>query len=455
MNINETIKSRSLGLKLILVGVLAFVLWIPAMLVYGLVFERSTRAEGVKNEIYELAGGQQTISGPLIIVPAVIDTGKLDKNETPITRTQYFAFTPQLLNIDTQVTASQRRRSIYDATIYDADVKMTGHFGPLVPPRLAEGEAHFDWERAVLAIKFRDDTALKGIRENLELTINEQLRKAAFEPGISLTVLEDGRGGDNISLPGVSMALPITDPTKGFAFDLTLPMSGGGALYFAPAGEDTTLNMRSNWADPSFQGAYLPDNREITDDGFSAEWRIPYLARNLPRSFPVEGNLGFLDQGKSFGVEFVSAASPYKSVNRALKYSLMFLGVVFLTFFLFEATTDARAHPAQYILLGLAQVIFYLMVLAFSEHIGFDAAFALTASATVALSGTYAATVFHSKLRGIIAFLAFSAAYGLIYLLMKSEDYALLIGSVTAFGAIALTMFVTRRLDWYGGRDKA
>ena len=132
----------------------------------------------------------------------------------------------------------------------------------------------------------------------------------------------------------------------------------------------------------------------------------------------------------------------------------MFLGIVFLTFFLFEATMGARAHAAQYILLGAAQVIFYLLVLAFSEHIGFGPAFALTAGATVCLSGYYAATVFHSKKRGFIAFLAFSGAYGLIYLLMKSEDYALLIGSVTAFGAIALTMFVTRKLDWYGARDK-
>ena len=153
-------------------------------------------------------------------------------------------------------------------------------------------------------------------------------------------------------------------------------------------------------------------------------------------------------------MNFIDAASPYQSVNRALKYALMFMGIVFLTFFLFEATTGARAHPAQYILLGLTQVIFYLLVLAFSEHVGFEKAFAGTAAATVALSGAYAATVFHSVWRGIIALAAFSGAYGLIYLLMKSEDYALLIGSVTAFGAIALTMYVTRELDWYGGRDK-
>lgn len=132
----------------------------------------------------------------------------------------------------------------------------------------------------------------------------------------------------------------------------------------------------------------------------------------------------------------------------------MFLGIVFLTFFLIEATMGGRAHAAQYILLGLTQVFFYLLVLAFSEHIGFETAFLSTASATVLLSGYYAATVFRSLVKGFIAFVAFSGAYALIYLLMKSEDYALLIGSVTAFGALALTMVVTRNLDWYGARTK-
>ena len=160
-----------------------------------------------------------------------------------------------------------------------------------------------------------------------------------------------------------------------------------------------------------------------------------------------------LKGAQGFGVELVTTKSPYKSVNRALKYALMFMGIVFLTFFLIEVTTGVRAHPAQYILLGAAQVLFYLLVLALAEHTGFGTAFLLTATATVLLSGLYAATVFHRRIYGIIAFTAFSGAYALIYLLMKSEDYALLIGSLTAFAALALTMFVTRDLDWYGDRD--
>ncbi|GJL94139.1 MAG: cell envelope integrity protein CreD [Hyphococcus sp.] len=455
MELRATSQARSLGLKLILVGALAFLLWIPAMLVYALVWDRSSRADEVKNEIYQLVGGRQTISGPVLLVPGVIDTGQTDKNDAPITRTTIVAFTPRTLNIETDVSTTARQRSIYEATIFDADIKMRGRFDALNLPQIADGDLTLRWDQAVIAVKFSSDNSLKGVRDNLSLNINDKPVNAAFEPGIdALRGLSNLRHDINFYGSGISAALPLANPQSGFSFELSLPISGGGAIQFAPAGEETNVTMTSNWPDPSFQGAYLPDTRDITEAGFSANWRIPYLARNLPRSFLVDGNLNILDQGKSFGVEFITAASPYQSVNRALKYALMFLGLVFLTFFLFEATMGARAHPAQYILLGLTQVIFYLLVLAFSEHIGFERAFIGTAGATVLLSGFYAATVFHSFVRGIIALFAFSGAYALIYLLMKSEDYALLIGSVTAFGAIALTMFVTRNLDWYGARTK-
>lgn len=451
MNIRASAEARSLGLKLILVGALAFLLWAPAMLIYALVWERSNRADNVRNEIYLLEGGRQTVSGPIILAPAEINTGKTDKDGAPVTRLQVVAFTPQTLNVDADVRTETRRRSIYEASVYDADIRMTGRFGPLNPPPSAEGDVTVFWDQAVIALKFASNNGLKGVRDSLALKLNGRSADAAFEPGVRGLVADLNA---DVSAPGVSAPLKGVNPAEGFDFDLALPLSGGGALYVAPAGESTATAMRADWPDPSFQGAYLPDEREINASGFTANWRVPYLARNLPRSFVASGGLHELDADKAFGVEFIAAASPYQSVNRALKYALMFLGIVFLTFFLIEATMGGRAHAAQYILLGLTQVLFYLLVLALSEHIGFGAAFGLTATATVALSGYYAATVFHSLLRGAVAFVAFSGAYALIYLLMKSEDYALLIGSVTAFCALALTMTVTRNVDWYGARPK-
>ncbi|MGD9799228.1 MAG: cell envelope integrity protein CreD [Parvularculaceae bacterium] len=441
--------ARSLGLKLILVGALAFILWIPCLMIYALVWERSTRADGVRSEIYELSGGAQTISGPIVIVPAEIDTGKRTTQGEPVTRRVTVAFTPQKLSIDASVSASVRKRSIFDATVYDADLAFEGNFGPLIPPRISDGVATYFWDDAELIVKFANETALKGVRANPVLSVDGKPVAGKFEPGITIEP-----GDDNIyaAASGVRMPLPIVDPAAGFRFSLTMPLSGGGAISFSPVGEETTVKLSADWPHPSFQGARLPDARDISAEGFTAEWRIPYLARSLPRSFIADPGLVSLESGKAFGVGFVMTDSPYQSVNRALKYALMFVGIVFLTFFLIEATMGGRAHPAQYILLGLAQVVFYLLVLAFAEHIGFETAFIGASGATVCLSGLYAATVFRSFWRGIIAFLAFSGAYGLIYLLMKSEDYALLIGSVAAFGAVALTMAVTRNLDWYGAR---
>ncbi len=443
--------ARSLGLKLILIGALAFVLWIPCILIYALVWERSTRADGVRAEIHDLAGGAQTVSGPIILVPALVDTGAKTSAGAPVTRRITVAFTPQSLKIDGSAKASIRTRSIFDATVYDADLVLSGEFGALAPPRINDGVAAYFWEDAELFVKLAGERSLNGVRANPSLSVNGKPHGGKFEPGVSFEA-----DGDRIdeAVSGVRIALPIDDPAAGLSFEMALPLSGGGSIRFAPVGEETTVAFASDWPHPSFQGARLPDARTISGDGFSAEWRIPYLARSLPRSFIADHGLRSLDDGKTFGVSFMSTDSPYQSVNRALKYALLFLGVVFLTFFLIEATMGGRAHPAQYILLGLAQVIFYLLVLAFAEHIGLETAFIGAAAATVCLSGVYAATVFHSLWRGLVALLAFSGAYGLIYLLMKSEDYALLIGSVAAFGAIALTMAVTRNLDWYGGRMK-
>lgn len=440
--------ARSLGLKLVLIGALAFLLWIPCLMIYALVWERSARADSVRSEIYALAGGEQTISGPVLLVPAVIETGKTTVGGVPVTRRISVAFTPSTLAIGGKIDSSIRKRSIFDATVYNADIQMDGRFAALAPPRFNDGVATFLWNDAELVVKFSGETSLKGISAKPALAVDGKTVIAPFEPGISIL------GGDETAAPisGIRIAFPIADPAKGFDFTLALPVTGGGSINVSPVGEETTVILASDWPHPSFQGARLPDARTINAKGFTAEWRVPYLARSLPRSFIADAGLLSLDSGKSFGVGFVSTDSPYQSVNRALKYALMFVGIVFLTFFLMEATLGGQAHPAQYILLGLAQVVFYLLVLAFAEHIGFETAFIGAAGATVALSGLYAATVFRSILKGLIAFLAFSGAYGLIYLLMKSEDYALLIGSVAAFGAVALTMAVTRNLDWYGAR---
>jgi inner membrane protein len=435
---------RSFGLKLLLIGALAFLLWLPCMMIYALVWDRSTRAEEVRLEIYDGVGGPQTISGPIILVPALVDLGVARETGDRVRQSTTVVFTPETLDIAGSVAAESRRRGIFDATLYEADLRLKGRFGALNPINPPKGDITYFWSEARLAIVLAGHGSLKGLRGRPQARVNGALVGADFEPGLAAAGAEAPDAG------GISLSFPITDPGTPIPFDIGLALGGGGSLRAAPIGHQTTFALKSQWPHPSFQGARLPDKRTVSDQGFEASWTVPYLARSIPRAFFADSGLGLRFGVEAFGVDFMSTESPYASVNRALKYALMFLGVVFLTFFLIEATMGGRAHAAQYILLGLAQVVFYLLVLAFAEHVGFETAFFAAAFATVSLCGFYAATVFRSFFKGVLAFFAFAAAYGLIYLLMKSEDHALLIGSVAAFGGVALTMAVTRNLDWYG-----
>jgi inner membrane protein len=227
-----------------------------------------------------------------------------------------------------------------------------------------------------------------------------------------------------------------------------------GVLAFA---KTTTVTARGDWASPSFDGGFLPIQRRVVGDGgpaikgFSATWTVPYVARGVAEEGGEEllGRLGATEMA----VSFVEPANPYQSVARSLKYALLFVGLVFLAYFIFETTTGKRVHPAQYVLVGLTQIIFYLLLLSIAERLGFDLGFLIASGATVALISLYAGAVFGGLWRFLLALVLFSGLYGLIYVLMRLEDYALLVGAVACFAAIALVMYFTRGIDWYGVRQ--
>jgi len=251
---------------------------------------------------------------------------------------------------------------------------------------------------------------------------------------------------------GCLVAAPLgwTDaPAPGtLAAEAFLRISGAERVSLAAFARDTTINLSGDWPSPSFDGGALPDQRSVTKSGFTANWRIPFLARGAPGVGP---DLSFETViNASPGATLLDVGNPYQSVSRALKYAPMFIGLVFLTYFLFEATSGIRAHPAQYVLVGLAQTVFYMLLLSTSEVIGFTWGFLAAATATVLALSLYAGSVFGSRAAMLKALAVFSALYALIYVLMRQEDYALLVGSVASFAAIAGTMWMTRKLDWYG-----
>jgi len=189
-------------------------------------------------------------------------------------------------------------------------------------------------------------------------------------------------------------------------------------------------------------------NRTVSGNGFTAEWSVPFIARGVRAEGSGEAITGL--DATALGISFIEVADPYQSVNRSLKYIPLFLGLVFLSYFVFEATTGKRVHFAQYILVGVAQMIFYLLLLSLAERIGFGFGFLLAGGATVILLSANAGWIFASRLQGLRALAIFSVLYVLIYLLLRLEDNALLVGAIASFLAVAAVMYFTRSIDWYG-----
>jgi inner membrane protein len=212
-------------------------------------------------------------------------------------------------------------------------------------------------------------------------------------------------------------------------------------------GKTTHVTAEGDWPSPGFDGGFLPVKRTVSPQGFAAEWSVPFIARGIP----AEGTntaVSALDH-TAFGISFVEVADPYQSVSRSVKYALLFVGLLFLSYFTFEATARKRVHPAQYILVGIAHMIFYLLLLSLAERIGFDFGFLVAGGATVLLLSFNAKWIFASVMQELRALLVFSLLYFFIYLLLRLEDNALLVGAVASFLAVAAVMYFTRNIDWY------
>lgn len=429
------------ALKLFAIAFLTLLMTIPLVLIHGVLSEREGRRNEAVGSVANAWGGAQRIAGPYLIVPYMVAqrveaAGKV--TETQVMR--YALYLPQDLETKVQVKTETRMRGIFQVPVYQAEMTIRGRFAPS-DPRVAQGALQVLWNDAVLAVGIED---IRAIKAKATLTWGAAQAPLSFEPGIA------PMAGDSASTyPGIHVRLPGYQPERSEAFEMALTINGTDKLSLVPLGQTTVVTMSADWPDPSFEGAYLPETRTITAQGFEAKWSIPHLARNLPQSLASAEPGLTAAEGTRFGVKFYVPVDFYQLVGRALKYGVLFVGTAFLVFFLAELMTRSRVHVIQYLMIGAAQVIFYLLLLAFAEHRGFDQAYAIAAAATVLLTGLYAATALGNWMRATIVLVVMAVVYGLLYLLLVEEDYALLIGSVTLFGMLAITMFVTRKLDWY------
>lgn len=430
---------RSMGVKLIVVCFLALVMTIPALFVWGLIDDRSRRAEEVVAEVGRVVGGPQAFLGPVLAIPFYIPP-TINKAAERGAYVVFPASGDAMVNTKTEV----RHRSLFKVPVYRSDVAFKASFDLAGVPANAPDNAVLDWSRAEFLVGATD---ARGAQSDISLTVDG--KSSTLTPANTLrssdVKLEQG---DHTQLTFFGAAArEVARPDARFEVNATMKFTGAQRLAVLAFGKTTTITLKGDWPHPSFEGGLLSSTQSVSDQGFTAAWSVPFIARGVPAEdvSDVIGRLG----NTAVGVSFVALADPYQSTTRSLKYAVLFVGLVFLSYFLFEVTSGQRVHPAQYILVGVAQMVFYLLLLSLAERVGFDFGFLIAAVATVSLISAYAGWIFHGRKYGLRALAAFSALYALIYLLLRLEDEALLVGALASFAAIAAVMYFTRRMDWY------
>ena len=448
--------TRSAGLRFIIVGALAFLMFLPLGLVSDIVQERASYSDRTISGLSNEWGGKHLFSGPLLQIPvteevtydrrreavdAVTGLTLRDEKGNPIfehfeetvteTRAPVYLY-PVNLDIDVASESTTRSRGIFVVPVYTADVGMAFDFDADAAEGALRGDEVLHWDDARLSVFL---TSNRGLRGEARLTADG--RELSLEP-VS--------GGEE-SRTGITTVLG--DPREIGAFALELGVNGAETFAVAATGRTTRFSLSSDWPDPSFFGTFLPDEREITEEGFTASWTVPHLARSLPQ---VGRNFedSTARSRATMGARFITPNDFYQKAWRASRYGILFISLTFLTILLLDRTSERPAHPVQYLMVGLAQSVFILLMVSYAEQIGFGAAYLLAAGATIGLLVMFGATALKLGKRTGILGGALVTVYGVLYLTLRSADHALLAGSTLAFAALALTMWLTRNETWHG-----
>lgn len=442
-------RRHSTIIKLLGVGALVLVLLIPLGLITGVLSDRLSRRNEAVADITSSWGKEQDLIGPVLGIPfqykikAVKETpgpdGKLERREVEETATGTAYFLPEALKIDGDVQTQTLHRGIYDAAVFRAQVTLSGKFAPPDFAALKIDIKDVQWKDAFVTIAVND---LRGTRQGLVLDwggTKKNMLPGSQVPGFT-TGAAAPLGNDK------PMASEIT-------FSIPVDFNGSEGIFFAPFGVQNEATLRSNWPDPAFRGSFLPSERSVRPDGFNATWKVSYYGRDYPQSWTSRGgNERFNVQSVTssrFGANFLSILDAYRYVERSIKYGVLFLVLVFTTFFLFEVTARQKIHPFQYLMVGAALCLFYLLLLSISEFIGFSYAYLIAAVASTLLITWYCRFFLGGGMRTLMIGAGLAGVYTFLYITLRQQDYALLMGAIALFVLLAVVMYVTRKVDWY------
>ncbi len=419
---------HTLSFKLIVVGVLILLMLIPWAMIRELIREREQTQADVISEIGSKWGGGQILAGPVLTIPYYVYVEEEEKTHREI---RHAHFLPEELDMDVSASPEILKRGMYKSVVYRSRVKVSGSFIPPDPGKLKIESGNMLPQDAFVQFGIPD---MRGIQEITSFNWNGQ--QIQVESGIPVR---------EVLSSGFHTKVPI-QKADGYKFSFELTLNGSAYLYFMPAGKITRISMESSWAHPKFDGAFLPDEREVGPSGFTASWKVLHLNRNFPQYWKGEGNL---TEDSAFGVDLILPVDRYQKTMRSAKYAILFIALTFMIFFFVEVLNKKRIHPIQYLLVGLSISIFYVLLLSLSEQIGFNPAYGISAVAVVGLITAYSASIFKNARLTAIMGVCLVLLYAFLFSLIQLRDYALLLGSIGLFVVMALIMYASRNVDWY------
>jgi inner membrane protein len=427
--------------RLGIMGVLFICLLIPLSMMYSVVSERADRRDEATSAISSEWGGPQTLGGPVLTVPYRL--AWKDANGDIRERTQRLFVLPETVTVTGTIDHGTRMRGLFEVVVYTAKLNVSGRFVRPDLSTIRPQPSHVDWDNATIDVGV---TAPRGIARRL--TMNWAGRDIAFVPGVTA----NGLFSTGLKVP--VGALP--DGLNVIPFEFEIDVNGTRDLRLLPAGDETQVTLSSAWPHPSFMGAPLPRERAVGPNGFTASWNIPYFGRGYPPRWTTDEIIPDERRsevyGSAIGVTLMRPVDIYQQTERAVKYAALFIVLTFVIAFLWEVTGGVLVHPVQYLFVGFAMCVFYLLLLSLAEHIDFDGAYAVAAFATVTLLAWYWRWVLNGRKQGTMMGAVLAGLYGFLYLLLRLEDYSLLAGSIGLFLMLATVMFLTRRVQWYGLR---
>lgn len=421
----------SILIKGLTTGGLILLLLIPTIFITHLIEEREKRHQEVVQEVSARWANPQTIASPYIIVPYTETF--LNHEGKPVQHTQPLVLFSKHLTVQGEVFPETRARSIYTILLYRSHLQLSGTFKPQWPSDIKKEQLQLDQARICFGIG-----DYKGVEKEIRIRFGQQ--SIELSPGVPAEVFKQ---------PGLSAPVPLTieQLEEGINFDMDVSLKGSGKLHFLPISSNSSFQLKSNWHSPSFDGNNLPNQRKVDATGFTASWN--FNQANLPFA-AVSKSDQIQTEGTAFGVSLVQPADHYDKALRSVKYAILIIGLTFAVFFIMELVSKKPFHPVQYVLVGMALVIFYSLLLSVSEYIIFDYAYLISAIATISMVVLYAKSHF-GNWKAAFVFSAFlSILYGFIFVLLRLEDTALLVGSIGLFIVLACIMYVSRKINWYG-----